>query len=93
MVIGEICSPTAFVRWSTSIDYCKTSDFFLWLLILVRSPPSLTTTRFLHFSSMNISLGESSKLPMLYMSVPSKPSLRFYFFSEGLYSSMKARVF
>ena len=59
----------AFVTEWTSIGYCKTSDFFFWLIFLVSSPPSLTTTRFPHSSSMNTSLGESSKFPMSSVSI------------------------
>ena len=39
---------------------CKTSDFFFLLLFLVNSPPSTTTLRFSHSSSMNISLQSCS---------------------------------
>ena len=45
---------------------------------------SLTTTRVSHSSSMNTSLGESSKFPMLSISIPSNPSSIITFFSEGL---------
>ena len=58
-------SPTAFVTEWTSIGYCKTSDFFFCLIFPVSSPPSLTTMRFAHSSSMNTSLGEFSKFPIL----------------------------
>ena len=63
LVTEEIFSPTTLVTEWTSIGYCKTSDFF-WLIFPVRSSPSLTTMRFPHSSSMNKSLGESSKFPM-----------------------------
>ena len=45
MVIEEILSPTFVTEW-TSIGYCEMSDFFLWLIFLVSSPPSLTTLGF-----------------------------------------------
>ena len=63
LVTEEIFSPTTLVTEWTFIGYCKTSDFF-WLIFQVRSPPSLTTMRFSHSSSMNKSLGESSNFPM-----------------------------
>ena len=93
MVIGELSSPTTSVRWWASIDYCKTSDFFFWLIFLGSSPPSLTTMRFSHSSSMNTSPGESSKFPMSSISISSSPSSTITFFSERLPSSIKARVF
>ena len=64
MVTEEILSPTAFVIGWTSIDYCETSDFFFWLIFPVSFPPSLTTMRLPHSSSMNTSLGESSTFPI-----------------------------
>ena len=54
-VTEEILSPTTFVTKWTFIGYCKTSAFF-WLIFSVSSPPSLTTMRFPHSSSMNTSL-------------------------------------
>ena len=33
-LIGETRPPTSFVRQWTSIDYCKTSDFFFWIIVL-----------------------------------------------------------
>ena len=47
-IIGKMRSPTAFVRQWTSIDYCKTSDFFFWLIFLVSSLTSLATMKFLY---------------------------------------------
>ena len=41
----------------------ETSDFLFWLIFLVSSP-SLTTIRLPHPSSVNTSLGKSSKFPM-----------------------------
>ena len=87
LVTEEIFSPTTLVTEWTSIGYCKTSDFF-WLIFQVRSPPSLTTMRFPHSSSMNKSLGESSKFPMssLLMQSSSFSNITFFwrvaFFNE-----------
>ena len=80
-VIEEILSPTAFVTEWTSVDTCKTSDFFFWLIFLVSTPPSLATMRFPHSSSMNTGLGESSTFPA--SSIESSSSLTITFFSEG----------
>ena len=93
MVIEEMSSPTAFVRQRTSKDYCKTSNFFFWLIFLVSSPLSLTIMRFSHSSSINTSLGKTSKFPMSSISIPFRPSSTITAFSEWLSSSMKARVF
>ena len=71
MVTEEILLPTTFVTEWTYIGYCKASDFFFWLTFQVSSPPSLTTMRFSHSSSMNTSLGESSKSPVLSISIQS----------------------
>ena len=90
MVIEEMRSPAEFVRQRTSIDYCKMFDFFFWLIVLLSSPPSLTSMRFSHSSSMNTSPGESSKFPMPSISIPSSPSSTITTFSEGLSSSVKA---
>ena len=49
--------------------------------------------RFSHCSLMNTSLRESSKFPMLSISIPSSPSSTTTAFSEGFSSSMKARDF
>ena len=35
MVTEEILSPTKFINEWASIGYCKTSDFFFWLIFLV----------------------------------------------------------
>ena len=83
LVTEEIFSPTTLVTEWTSIGYCKTSDFF-WLIFQVRSPPSLTTMRFPHSSSMNKSLGESSKFPMSSLSMQSSSYPTITFFSEEL---------
>ena len=80
MVTEEILSPTAFV----TIGYCKTSDFFIWIIFLVSSPPSLTSMRFPHSLSMNTSLGESSKFPMSSISIQSSPFSTITFFYEEL---------
>ena len=64
MVTGEILSPTTFVTEWRSIGYYKTFDFFFWVIFLLSSPLSFTTMRFPHSSSMNRSLGESSKFSM-----------------------------
>ena len=63
-----------------SIGYCKTSDFFISLIFLVSSPPSLTTMRSPDSSSMNTSLGEFSKFPMSSISVQSSSSWTTRFF-------------
>ena len=62
-VTEEILSPTTFVTEWTCVGYCKPSDFF-WLVFIVSSLPSLITMRFPHSSSVNTSLGESSKFSM-----------------------------
>ena len=83
MFTEEILSPTVFfIEW-TSIGYCKTSDFFFWLVFLVSFPPSLTTMTFPHSSSMNTSLGESSTFPISSMSMQSSSSSAMALFSEG----------
>ena len=72
MVTKEILSSAAFVTyWALIINYCETPDFFFWLIYIVSSPPSLTTMRFSHSSSMNTNLGESSKFPISFISIPS----------------------
>ena len=38
IIIGEILLPTTFVTEWTSIGYCKTSDFFFWLIFLEAAP-------------------------------------------------------
>ena len=82
MFTEEILSPTAFfIEW-TSIDYCKTSDFFFWLIFLVSFPPSRTTMRFPHSSSMNTSPGESSTFPISSISIQSSSSSTMTLFSE-----------
>ena len=80
-VTEEILSPTTFVTKWTFIGYCKTSAFF-WLIFSVSSPPSLTTIRFSHSSSMNTSLGESSKFPMSSLSMQSSSFSNITFFYE-----------
>ena len=39
LVTEEILSPTTFVTEWTSVGYCKTYEFFFWLIFLVRSAP------------------------------------------------------
>ena len=85
IVNEEILSSTAFVTEWTSRGYC----FVFWLIFLVSSPPSLTTIRFAHASSMNTSLGEFSRFPMSSISIQSSSSSTT-FFSEGLFFSIKA---
>ena len=70
LVTEEILSPTTFVTEWTSIRYCKTSGLF-WLIFPIRSSPSLATVRFPYSSSMNKSLGESSKFPVSSLSMQS----------------------
>ena len=53
-------------------EACKTSDFFLLLILLLSSPPSLTNLRFPHSTSMNTSLSKSSKFPLPSLSIPEK---------------------
>ena len=65
------------------LGYCKTSDFF-WLIFLVSFPPSLSTMRLPHFSSLNTSLGEFSKFPISPLSMQSSSSSTITFFSEKL---------
>ena len=60
MVIEEILPSTFVTEW-ISTSYCETSEFFFWLIFLVKSQPSLTTLRFRYSSSMNTNLGKSSK--------------------------------
>ena len=51
-LIEEMTSPKTFVRgWN--LWACKTPDVFFWLIFHVSSPPSATTLRFQHFSSIN----------------------------------------
>ena len=72
MVTKEILLSAAFVTsWTFIINYCEKPDFFFWLMYLVSSPPSLTTMRFSHSSSMNTNLGESSKFPIPFILIPS----------------------
>ena len=60
------------------------------MLFLVNSPPSTTTLRFPHSSSINISLGKSTKFLRPYMTVPFSSSSTITILSEGLSSySMK----
>ena len=65
------------------IDYSKMSDFFFWLIFRVSSPPSLTTMRFSHSSSIYASLGESSKFPISSLSISSSSSLVQQLFLKG----------
>ena len=90
MATEEILSPTTFLNECTSIGCCKMSDFFFWLIFLVSFPPSLTTMRFPDFSSMNTSLGESSKFPMSSISISSSSSSIITLFSESLSFSIKS---
>ena len=46
-------------------------------MFLVSSPPSMTTLRFPHFSSMNTTFSKSSKFPMSSISIPI-PRTTFY---------------
>ena len=75
------------------ICYFKTPDLFFWLILVVISPPSLTTMRFSHNLLMNTSLGESSKFPMTSLSMSSTSSSTITTFSEGLPSWMKPWFF
>ena len=52
-----------------------TSDFFFLLIFLFSSPPSMITLRFPHSSSMNNSLGKSTKFPILSISIVPPPSV------------------
>ena len=85
MATEEILSPTTFITEWTSIDYCKTSDFFFWLIFLVSSPPSLTTVRLPHSSSVNTSLDESSKFPMSSISIQYSSFSTITFFLKGCF--------
>ena len=82
LVTEEILSPTTFVTEWTSIGYCKTSDFF-WLIFPIRSSPSLATMRFPHSSSINKSLGESSKFPVSSLSMKSSSFSNITFFLKS----------
>ena len=93
MVIEEIVLPTTFVTEWASIGYCKTSDFFFWLISVVSSPPLLTTMRFPHSLLMNTILAESFKFPMSSLSIQSSFSPNVRTFSEGLPFSMKLWFF
>ena len=89
MATEQILLPKKIATEWISIGYCKTSDFFLWLMFLVSSAPSLATMRFPHSSSTNTRLCESSKFPMSSISIHSSSSATITFFSEGLLFSMK----
>ena len=55
-----------------------TSDFFFLLIFLVSSQPSMIfffSLRFPHSSSMNISLGKSTKFPIQSISIVPPPSI------------------
>ena len=65
-ILASILS-IAFVREWTSIGL---QNLFL-LLFLVNYPPSKTTLRFPHSSSMNINLGKSIQFPIPSISIPS----------------------
>ena len=56
------------------------------------SPPSLTTVRLSHCSSMNTILGESSEFPMSSISIPSSPS-SITFFLKGCLLQLKHEFF
>ena len=56
------------------------------------SPPSLTTVRLSHCSSMNTILGESSEFPMSSISIPSSPS-SITFFLKGCLLQLKNEFF
>ena len=43
---------------------------FFWLIFLVSSTPSMTTLRFLHFSSMNTTFSKSSQFSMSSVAIP-----------------------
>ena len=62
-------SSTTFVR--VDIYRLVKIDLLVLLLFLVNYPPSTTTLRFPHSSSMNISLGKSIKFPIPSISIPS----------------------
>ena len=80
----SILLPAKFLTEWTFLEYCKTSNFFFWLIFLASSPPSLTAVRFPHSSSINTSLGGSSKSPMSSLSIQSSSSWTIRIFSEGL---------
>ena len=82
LVTEEIFSPTTLVTGWASISYCKTSDFF-WLIFQVSSPPSLSTMRFPLSSSVNKSLGESSKFPMSSLLMQSRSFSNITFFLKS----------
>ena len=79
LVTEEIFSPTTLITGWASLGYCKTSDFF-WVIFQARSPASFTTMIFPLSSSMNKSLGESSKFPMspLLMQSSSLSNITFF---------------
>ena len=57
------------------------------------SPPSLTTVKLSHCSSMNTILGESSEFPMSSISIPSSPSSITTFFLKGCLLQLKHKFF
>ena len=74
-------SSTTFVR--VDIYRLVKLDFLVLLLFLVNYPPSMTTLRFPHSSSMNISLGKSIKFPIPSISIPSCSSSTALTLFEG----------
>ena len=74
---------------SGHLQACKTSDVLFLSLFLANYPPSSTTLRFPHSSSMNISLGKSIKFPIPSVSSPSCSSstaltLRIFLFNKNV---------
>ena len=92
MVIEEILTSTFVTEW-ISTSYCETSEFFFWLIFLVKSQPSLTTLRFRYSSSMNTNLGKSSEFPISSISTRFSSFSTIIIFSEWLSSSMKSCIF
>ena len=74
-------SSTTFVR--VDIYRLVKIDLLVLLLFLVNYPPSTTTLRFPHSSSMNISLGKSIKFPIPSISIPSCSSSTVLTLFEG----------
>ena len=89
IVIREIFWPPTFATEWTSIGYCKTSNFFLWSIFLLSSPPSLTIMRFRHSSSMNKGADTSSKFLMSSIAIPSTSFSSIKTFSEEFPFSTK----
>ena len=70
-------------KYSHLKDFLQSGHLKNVCLLFLVNTPSLATTRFSHSSSMNTSLGKSSKIPMSSVPAPASSSSTITTFLEG----------